>query len=98
MKINLEEFPPPDNVNTVLQMDANFKNLLKKEGKNAIIDQDAERASVQHRLRSWGHWVPPGTSAPWSAQIRWIVTGSTSDPSRTVVLYTLRQMFSARFR
>ena len=66
MKVNLEEFPPPDNINAVLHMGTSVKNLLKKEGKNAVVDQDQDWSAVQSRLQD----VMGPLGAAWSQCVR----------------------------
>ena len=51
MKLNLESLPVPSNVHGVPSMDANFKNILKKEGKNAAVDVDADWEVAQQRVQ-----------------------------------------------
>ena len=51
MKLNLELFPVPSNVHGVPSMDANFKNILKKEGKNAAVDVDADWEVAQQLVQ-----------------------------------------------
>ena len=51
MKLNLEDFPVPDNISCVPLMDTTFKNLLKKEGKALVVDQDQDWETVQQKLQ-----------------------------------------------
>ena len=47
---NMEEYPPPSNVDAVPNMDNNFKRLLKDEGQNAAIDADHDLSNLQRKV------------------------------------------------
>ena len=47
---NMENYPPPANVDAVPTMDNNFRKLLKDEGQNTAIDVDQELASLQKKV------------------------------------------------
>ena len=50
--VNMENYPPPSNVDVVPIMDNNFKRLLKDEGQNAAIDIDQDLSTLQKRVTS----------------------------------------------
>ena len=51
MKLNLEDIPPPANIDTVLRLDNTFKSLLRKEPKGpSTIDMDGDWETVQQKV------------------------------------------------
>ena len=51
MKLNMEEFPVPSNIDCVLTLDNTVRNLLKKDNKSAVVDQDSDWMTVQQKLQ-----------------------------------------------